>query len=42
MIKTFLKAYIGRNIFDNKGFYPVIHAVDNAFIKAVEVLKQEF
>ena len=41
MIKTMLRAYIGRNIFDNEGFYPVIHSVDNTFIKAVEVLKQK-
>ncbi|HEX3010350.1 MAG TPA: S41 family peptidase [Bacteroidales bacterium] len=34
-----LIAYIGRNFFDDEGFYPVIFELDNSFKKAIEVLK---
>lgn len=34
-IKTLMKAYIGRNLFDDDGFYPVYHNLDNGFHKAV-------
>jgi carboxyl-terminal processing protease len=37
-IKTYLKAYIGRNIFDDAAFYPVLHLTDKTVLKAVEVL----
>ena len=39
-IKVMLKAFIGRNVFDDKGFYPVYLQTDNAFLKAVEELKK--
>lgn len=39
-IRTMLKAYIGRNLFDNKGFYPVLNTIDPGFLKAVEILNQ--
>ncbi len=39
-IKILLKAFIGRNIFDDKGFYPIYLQTDNAFIKAVGQLKK--
>lgn len=38
-IKTLLKAYIGRNLYDNDGFYPIFLTMDDAFIKAISVLK---
>jgi len=38
-IKVLLKAYIGRNILDNPGFYPLLNSIDNTFMKAVSVLK---
>ncbi|MFZ4400088.1 MAG: S41 family peptidase [Bacteroidales bacterium] len=40
-IKALLKAYIGRNVYDDKGFYPVYLQTDNAFLKAVDELKKE-
>jgi carboxyl-terminal processing protease len=30
-IKTLMKAYIGRNLFDDAGFYPVYHEIDDVF-----------
>jgi carboxyl-terminal processing protease len=38
-IRTMIKAYIGRNLLDNEGFYPVLNSIDPAFHKAVEILK---
>ncbi len=35
-IKIMLKAYIGRNLFDDEGFYPIYHTIDNIFIEAIE------
>ena len=40
LLKIRLKAFIGRNFFDNKAFYPVIHEVDTEFQKALEYLKE--
>jgi len=39
-IKVLLKAYIGRNILDNEGFYPFLNSIDPAFIKAMYFLKK--
>lgn len=39
-IKTMLKAYIGRNILDNEGFFPILNTIDPGFNKAVEYLKK--
>ncbi|MEE4177427.1 MAG: S41 family peptidase [Bacteroides sp.] len=39
LIRRNLKAYIGRNIFGAEAFFPVLHEDDQAFLKAVEVLK---
>ena len=36
LIEVEVKAYIARNIIDNEGFYPIIHAIDNVFQRAVE------
>jgi len=37
--RALIKAYIGRNILDNEGFYPILNTIDPVFIKAVEVVK---
>ncbi len=39
-IKILLKALIGRNILDNKGFYPTYHKRDEIFQEAVKKLKE--
>jgi carboxyl-terminal processing protease len=41
LIKTRLKAHIARQIWKNEGYYPIIHNIDNAFNKAVELLKRD-
>jgi len=38
IIKTYLKAFIGRNIFDDEAFYPVIQKEDKTLLKAITVL----
>ncbi len=38
-IKNRLKAYIARNIYNDKSFYQIINKMDDSFIKAVEVLE---
>ena len=35
-INTLLKAYIGRNLYDNEGFYPVYLSIDDAFNAAID------
>jgi carboxyl-terminal processing protease len=40
IIHTQLKAYIARNILDNKGFYPIWGELDSTFKYAVEFLKK--
>lgn len=37
-IKTLLKAYIAQNLYNDEGFYPIFHQVDNIFQKALESL----
>jgi carboxyl-terminal processing protease len=37
--KVLLKAYIGRNILDNPGFYPLLNSIDETVLKAVSVLQ---
>ena len=39
-VKTMLKAYIGRNLLDNNGFFPILNTIDAGFLKAVEMLKK--
>lgn len=39
IIETRLKAYIGRNIFGDDSFYPIIHNIDNTLIEAVKYLR---
>lgn len=38
LIKNHLKAYIGRNVFGNEAFFPILHTIDPAIIKAIEVM----
>lgn len=38
IIDTRLRAYITRNIIDNKGFYPIIRELDDDLKKAIEIL----
>jgi carboxyl-terminal processing protease len=37
-IKILFKAFVGRNILDEKGFYPIYHKIDPVFKKAVQVM----
>lgn len=41
IIETQIKAYIGRNIFGNDAFFPVINKHDNTIARALEVLRSE-
>ena len=34
-IKILFKAFVGRNILDEKGFYPIYHQIDTTFKRAV-------
>ena len=40
-LRLWLKALIGRNLYQDKGFYPVINQTDKVVLKAVEKLKTE-
>jgi carboxyl-terminal processing protease len=40
-IKILLKAYIARNLFDDKGFYPIYLRIDDAFNKSLEIFSEE-
>jgi carboxyl-terminal processing protease len=39
-IKTMLKAYVGRNVLDNDGFFPILNRIDPGYIRAVEILRK--
>lgn len=39
-IKTLFKAYVGRNVLEEKGFYPIYHQIDTTFKRAVFELEQ--
>ena len=38
-LKTWLKALIGRNLYGDEAFYPVINKTDKVIIKALESVK---
>lgn len=40
-ISNSLKAYIGRNLFSDKGFYPILNEEDQTIDQALEVIKSE-
>lgn len=42
LIRNHLKAYIGRNVFGNEAFFPVLHLIDPGVKRAVEVLMNGF
>jgi len=42
IIDTEIKAYIARNTIDNKGFYPIIHKIDNVLQRAVNEMDEDF
>ena len=37
IISTQLKAFIARNIWNDAGFYPVIHQIDKTFQEAIRL-----
>jgi len=41
LIKTMLKAYIGRNLFDNEGFYPLYLKIDPVFKVAITLFESK-
>ena len=41
IINTQIKAYIARNMLDNKGFYPIWEKIDNTLKYAVEYLNKK-
>jgi carboxyl-terminal processing protease len=40
-IKTLMKAFIARNLYDDDGFYPIYHKIDETFLRAVEFLREK-
>lgn len=40
IIHTQILAYISRNFFDNDGFYPIFHGIDNIIKKAISYLEK--
>ena len=39
-IKILLKAYLARNLFDNQGFYPIYHQMDEPLQEAMKILSE--
>jgi carboxyl-terminal processing protease len=39
VIRTQIKAFISRNLFDNEGFYPILKDIDNTLLKALEIIE---
>jgi carboxyl-terminal processing protease len=40
-IRTLFKAYVGRNILDDAGFYPIYQEIDPILLKAISYLKDQ-
>jgi carboxyl-terminal processing protease len=40
-IRTLFKAYVGRNILDDAGFYPIYQEIDPILLKAINYLKEQ-
>ena len=40
-LRLWLKAFIGRNIYEENGFYPVINSTDKTILKALEVINKK-
>jgi carboxyl-terminal processing protease len=41
ILKTQLKAYISRNIFENAGFYPIIQELDKTLYVAIKEMGKQ-
>ncbi len=41
LIRSNLKAYIGRNIIGAEAFFPVLHTTDRTFLEAMEILRHD-
>lgn len=41
-ISILFKAYVGRNILNEKGFYPIYHQIDHMFKRAVEIMDKRY
>ncbi len=39
-IKILMKAFIARNLYDDDGFYPIYHRIDETFLRAIEYLEK--
>lgn len=39
-LKILFKAYVGRNLLNEKGFYPIYHQIDTVFKRAVQVMEK--
>ena len=39
-IKILMKAFIARNLFDDDGFYPIYHQIDETFLRAMQYLEE--
>jgi carboxyl-terminal processing protease len=39
-ISIYIKAFIGRRLFDNDAFYPIFHESDNVLLRAVKLMPQ--
>ncbi len=40
-ISTLFKAYVGRNVLDEKGFYPIYHSIDTTFNRSVYEIEKK-
>jgi carboxyl-terminal processing protease len=40
-IKILMKAFIARNLYDDDGFYPIYHQIDETFLRALEYLQDK-
>ena len=40
MLKPYLKAFIGRDVFDKDAYYPIINKKDKCILKAMEVFSK--
>lgn len=40
-IKILIKAFIARNLYDDEGFYPLYHRIDETFQRAIRYLNEE-
>lgn len=41
IIRTQIKAYVARNLIDNKGYYPIIMKIDNTLLEALKIFNKK-